>query len=53
MAKPIIIDELPYRHSVFRDYGLDFTNITYWWSDSCEENFFDRLKKYKSLQKIC
>ena len=45
MAKPIIIDEIPYRHSVFRHYGLDFSNITYWWSDSCEENFFERLKQ--------
>ena len=45
MAKPIIIDELPYRHSVFHYYRLNFSNISYWWSDSCEENFFDRLKK--------
>tara|TARA_Y100000114_G_scaffold23785_1_gene19496 strand:- start:248 stop:1408 length:1161 start_codon:yes stop_codon:yes gene_type:complete len=52
MAKPIIIDELPYRHSVFHDYGLDFTNITYWWSDSCEENFFDRLKSINLYKKF-
>tara|TARA_Y100000816_G_scaffold292478_1_gene287981 strand:- start:6195 stop:7358 length:1164 start_codon:yes stop_codon:yes gene_type:complete len=45
MAKPIIIDELPYRHSVFLDYGLDLPNISYWWSDSCEDDFFNRLKK--------
>ena len=45
MAKPIIIDELPYRHSFFLDYGLDLPNISYWWSDSCEDDFFNRLKK--------
>ena len=52
MAKPIIIDELPYRHSVFRYYGLDFSNINYWWSDSCEENFFDRLKRINLYKKF-
>ena len=50
MAKPIIIDELDYRHSVFREYDLNFSKITYWWSDSCEENFFERLKQ-KNLYK--
>ena len=54
MAKPIIIDELDYRHSVFREYDLNFSNITYWWSDSCEDNFFELLKKinlYKQFAK--
>ena len=52
MAKPIIIDEVPYRHSVLRKYDLDFSNITYWWSDSCEENFFDRLKSINLYKKF-
>ena len=52
MAKPVIIDELPFRHSVFRFYGLDFSNITYWWSDSCEDDFFDRLNTLNLYEKF-
>ena len=52
MAKPVIIDELPYRHSVFRFYDLDFSNITYWWSDSCEDDFFKRLKTLNLYKKF-
>lgn len=44
MAKPIIIDELDYRHSVLREYDLNFSKVSYWWSDSCEDSIFDRLK---------
>ena len=51
MARPVFIDKIPYRHSVFDNYNLNFSNICYWWSP-VDSNIFTTLKQKKLFNKF-